>query len=454
MKGAAPSLNRPPWLAAAGLAALVAGTIAWAVWPGYMSYDSLLAWDQARYGVQTALWPPLHTYLFQLSLAAGAGAGGLLAVQLFLLVFGAVLAIRMLVPRRALGWTLALLFLAGLAYFPPLLGSMLAHWRDVPTAAFALMGLALWLAAAERRSPVLLVAAILSFGVSLGLRYNALVLVAPALALMVWRPYLGAPARGWTRALVVAVVALSLGLAWASTQWRLPDGVKLPNPGGLGGAQLFDLIGVSACSGRNHLPPAVSGGQPVTIAQLRRAYDPRHLQMTLAPRPGVPRLVETDAAGAVPQVWREVLVTEAPCYIAHRSAVFVEQMGMARTGVFYPVHGGVDPNPHGLALARPQTALKLNAYIRAHADEWARRPFLLYAAAAGLGLLAARRDRRLGLLILALLAGAFAYPALLFVAAPAADARYIFPSNVLSLLIALASLGVLAGPGHRGRRHG
>ena len=49
------------------------------------------------------------------------------------------------------------------------------------------------------------------------------------------------------------------------------------------------------------------------------------------------------------------------------------------------------------------------------------------------------------LLLLALLAGAFGYPALLFLAGPAADARYIFPSNVLCLTIALAGLGLILG---------
>ena len=69
-----------------------------------------------------------------------------------------------------------------------------------------------------------------------------------------------------------------------------------------------------------------------------------------------------------------------------------------------------------------------------------------------LGLLAAARNRQAALLILALLAGVYAYPALLFVAAPAADARYIFPSNVLSLLIATLALGLSLTRRERVRR--
>lgn len=447
----APDLNRPPWLAAAAAAALATALICWPVWPGYMSYDSLLAWDQAAYGVQTALWPPLHTYLFQLSRAVGTGPGGLLAAQVFILLYGAILTLRMLIPSRALGWAMAAFFLGGLAYFPTLLGSLMAQWRDVPTGGFAILGLALWLAAARYRSALLLIPAILAFGVAVGLRYNALVLVAPLMLVMAWRPYLEPRAGKGVRTLVVVLIAVSLGLGWASVQWRLPDGAKLPNPGGFGGAQLFDVIGVSACSGHNYLPAAVTNRQPITVQQIRRAYDPRHLHATLAPKPGVPRLVETDGAGAVGQVWRRLLLSETRCYLEHRSAVFVEQMGMARDGVFYPVHSGIDANPHGLALSRPQMAQEVSGYVMRHADDAWRRPYLLYLAAVLLAAAAVLRERRLAPVFAALLAGALAYAGVLFLAAPAADARYIFPSNVACLLIALAALGVLASPRSRSR---
>ena len=425
--------------------------ICYPTWPGLMSYDSLLAWDQALYGVRTSLWPPLHTYLFQLSAAAHAGPGGLFAAQTFVLLFGAVLALRMVVPGRALGWGLAVFFLGGLAYFPTLLGSMLAHWRDVPTGGFVVLGLALCLAAARARSAALLVLAVLAIGVSVALRYNAVVLAAPLLALILWRPFLEARPGAGLRALTALAMIVSLGLGWASTQWRLPDGVRLPPADGFGGAQLFDVIGVSACTGHNYLPGAVTKGLPITAAQLRLAYDPRHLQATLAPKPGVPPLVETGAEGEVPRVWRRLLTAETSCYLAHRNAVFVEQMGLAKAGVFYPVHQGIDANPYGLKLSHPNAARAVIAYVGRNASEPWRRPILLYGAAALFALGAVRRDPRLAPLFAALTAGAFAYPALLFVAAPAADARYIFPSNLLCLLVLLMALGVLASAPARSR---
>ena len=63
MSGSGSILNRPPWLALTALSAILTGLACYPSWPGYMSYDSLLAYEQALFGVRTALWPPLHTFM-------------------------------------------------------------------------------------------------------------------------------------------------------------------------------------------------------------------------------------------------------------------------------------------------------------------------------------------------------------------------------------------------------
>ena len=452
MSGSGPQLNKPPWLAMAIFAGVLTAPACFPSWPGYMSYDALLAYEQAVQGIQTALWPPLHSYMFQVSRMLGAETWGLFLAQTFVLLFGAALTIHVLTPRRPLAWTLCLFFAGGLIYFPTLLGTLLAQWRDVPTAAFGLLGVGLWLAAAQARSIPLLVLSIVSLSLSVGLRYNAFVLVGPAILLMVWRPFLDRGPAWGARSVAVVLLIAGLGGAWASSQWRLPDGVPLPNAQNFAATQQFDLIGVSACAGYNYLPRAITNGKPITVAQIRKAYDPRHLLMTLQAKPGVPQMLETSANGAVEDTWGAVMLREPGCYLAHRAAVAVEQMGMARGEVFYPTHGGIDANRFGLSLRHPVQSQAVVAYVRSHANETARRPWVLYALAAALGLLAAAVARLVALTILALLAGAFGYPALLFLAGPAADARYIFPSSIFCLVIALASLGIMLRPGSRGAR--
>ena len=446
MSGSGSILNRPPWLALTALSAILTGLACYPSWPGYMSYDSLLAYEQALFGVRTALWPPLHTYMFQVSRMLGAESWGLFLTQTFVLLFGAGLTIHVLTARRALAWVLCLFFAGGLVFVPALLGTLMAQWRDVPTAGFALLGLGLWLAAAQARSIPLLMLGVVAMSLSIGLRYNAFVLLAPAMLLMVWRPFLNRD-RAWpARAAALLMVVLGLGGVWASSQWRLPDLLPLPDAQNFVATQEFDLIGISACAGYNYLPRAVTNGKPITVAQIRRAYDPRHLLMTLEPKPGVPQMLETDAQGQIQQSWAPVILREPGCYIAHRAAVAVEQMGLAKAGVFYPTHGAIDANTFGLALQNPEASRAVTRYIGMHADETARRPAWLYVLAAGLGLMAAAAVRPLAWLMLALLAGAFGYPALLFLAGPAADARYIFPSSILCLLIMVVSLGLMLRP--------
>jgi hypothetical protein len=443
--GAPPRLNAPPWLLVALFAAASTVVVCYPAWPGYMSYDSLFAYEQGLFGIQTSLWPPIHAYMFRVSHALGADTWGVFLLQTFTLFFGAGLLLHVTAPSRRMAWILCAGFLVAQAYFPTLWGTLFAHWRDVPTTSFAVLGLGLWAAAAQRRSGWLLAAAVVSFCLSLSLRYNGFPLIIFVLAMMLWRPFFGArpDAEAAIRRRLIMGMTLGVLVAWASTQWRLPDLVKLPKPHSWAGTQVFDVIGVSACADHNYLPPELTVGRPITPAQIRKAYDPRHMNLSLAPKPGVTKFVREPARKAMREIWRELMIKEPGCYLAHRTLVFQEQMGMMREGVFYASHGGIDPNPFGLELRRPALAQAVSAYIVRNADDLWRRPFLLHVAAAMLtvALLWARRSE--ALLALAMLFGSASYLFVLFIAAPAADARYIFPPNIFCLLISLMAVGAL-----------
>lgn len=222
----------------------------------------------------------------------------------------------------------------------------------------------------------------------------------------------------------------------------------MPAPNNFGGTQAFDLAGISACADKDYLPLQMTGGQALSPYHIRRNYDPRHLNLTFSPKPGVPPMNDGDRAGAVPAAWRAALLAEPGCYLSHRMTVFLEQMGMSDRGVFYPTHGMIDPNPYALRVAHPTAANLASAYVQTTSDAVWRRPAWLYPLAAGLVALALFRDRRQAPVLLTMLAGAFAYAGLLFLVSPAADARYIFPSNVTCALLIAASLGIIV----QGRR--
>jgi hypothetical protein len=443
----ADGLYEPGWLASLAFAALATLAVCVPVWPGFMSFDSVFAYRQAQESVQTMIWPPLHTYMFWLSDRIGLGSGGVLAFQVFLLFAAAAVILHLLVRNRMAALLLCGLFAALFIVFPTLWGSMLVHWRDVPTTSFALAGVAFWLLAARYGAPLLLAPAAAAFGCAVALRYNAVVLIAFVLLAMAWAPLLGRPSR-FARPFAILCICAALATAWASTQWRLPDLKRMPTVNGFVGTQAFDLAGISACADKSYLPLGMTGGVPLSAYHIRRNYNPQHMNLTFAPKPGVPRISDSDRDGKVPAAWRDAILKEPGCYLSHRTTVFVEQMGVAEKGVFYATHAMLDPNPYGLTLARKPYAELVAGHVILWADAPWRRPAWLYAIAAALTGIALIRDRRRAPLLLALLGGAFAYAGVLFLISPAADARYIFPSNVVCALLIAASLGIIA----QGRR--
>lgn len=437
--------GRPMWLAALGLAVVATAALCWPAWPGHMGYDALFAYAESKRGITTMTWPPLHAYLFWVSRHLGAETWGLFTAQTFALFFGANVAASLLVARRPAAVAAMVLFALAFVFVPPMLGVAMMQWRDVTVASFWTLSLALWLLAAQRRSFALFAAAAAALGCSVALRYNAFPLFALSAPLMVWRPYL-APASWRLRIGAALTLAACVGLAVASTQWRLPDLKRLPAVGTFSGVQLFDLMGISACSGRNYLPAASTDGWPITVNQIRTAYDPKHLNRAFAPQPGQPTIQNTDGYGAVQAAWRETVPKEFGCYLAHRTLVLMEQMGMAREGVFYPAHHGIDPNPYGLKVAHREASEAVTRWVGESSKQLWRRPFLLYVGAALVTLTLLVRRSGWSLLAVALLGGAVANCALLFLIGPAADARYIFPSNALCALLIAAGLGALAAP--------
>jgi hypothetical protein len=447
-EGATP--GAPRWRLCLLFAALATAAVAGPVWPGQMGYDGLYAYRTSIEGIKTAVWPPMHAYLFWLSRAAGGGVGGLFVIQTFLIFFGVALTAALMVRGgRSFLMAVAGFVLIGLAV-APMLGVMLVHWRDVTTASFAVVGVAFWLLAARYRAVSWLIVAALFIGLSISLRYNAFALFALILPLMVWKPFLGRPASARVRLITVGALAVSIGLAWASVQWRLPDLRRLEPASTTTNIQVFDLLGVSACTGVSRLPLAVTRGLPLSGEQVRQLYDPRHVQLSFREHPGIPRIYATrkfqtpQMRADVQRAWRAAVTQHFGCYLRHRNAVFVEQMGLARREVFYPTHGAIDDNPYGLRLAHPGASQAVTNYVVWASSRWWSRPVLLYATAALVtAALALKRERR-ALIAAALVGGAFANEALLYLIAPEADARYIFPGNVFCALVVAAGLAILA----------
>jgi len=151
------------------LASLIAAAFCWPAWPGFMSYDSFLAYAEALHGITLANLPPMHVYLFDIFRPLG--VGGVFYFQNFL-IFASASAIFASLLSRTRSATIALVAFTGLfLYFPTLLGTVIVIWKDGAMAGFSLLGIAVWLAARRYHSYPWLAVSIMAFGVAIALRY-------------------------------------------------------------------------------------------------------------------------------------------------------------------------------------------------------------------------------------------------------------------------------------------
>jgi len=435
----------PPRLVASlVLAALGTLLICAPVWPGLMSFDSLFAYKQSIYGVETALWPPTHDYMFYVSRKLTGGPGGLFAGQIFVLFASAGTVIGMLARTSWRHRVAFAAFIASFFWFPTMLGTAIVNWKDVSLASFSLLAIGLWLGAVRTSSRTLIVLSAVSLGIAVSVRLNGLSLVVPFILLLLVQPT-REPTR-FTRTISCLAVVACLAGAYATTVWRLPDLRRLARPSdAFAQIQLWDLVGASACAGQSLLPASFQGSGALNVAELRGIYDPKHINLTMHPPAGAKPLPipSSDVSPDVRRAWGLVIRHHLGCYLQHRALVFAYLLGVT-PHVFYPTHSGIDDNPYGIRFRHPWAASRQIAFVLAGADQWLRRPIWLYLMAiAAIAVVFVRRRQSLAFALM-LGIGAVLYLGSFFFFVPAGDARYIFPSNVFCALlcaVALAAVG-------------
>jgi len=332
----------------------IACAILWAVYPGFMSYDSLHALREARTQVQGGPYPPFPSYLWRLVEMVYPGPAPMLLLQNAALL-GAFAAFFVI---SGVGPWLALPGLVAVALAPALLGPMLVVWKDVAmSAAFALACSILLLLHADRprgRGPLFAAALVLIF-CGMALRLNAAPAGLPLLvwaAAIGWRPAGATPRRRWI--FLPAGIALTLLFAAGVTvlnMYRLPDFSRLSPNVSPRSLQIFDLVGTTAMAGLLPFAPPAGQDASALAREAREIYDPRHINLTLEARPdGFYRALAADPLAAEAEVgrnWRIAVAAEPLAYLQHRWAVFRELTGIVPRAVFYPTDAGVVANEYG-----------------------------------------------------------------------------------------------------------
>jgi len=429
------------------LAALAAASVILiAVYPGFMSYDSVYFLHEARTAVQGGDYPPFVSYVWRVLDAIWPGPALMLFAQNFLLVLGFATILRTL---RYSGPSIV----AGVALFcvaPPLLGPMLVVWKDVDVSACLCAAVACFLVADGAPKPRLaIVAGIVLLFAGAAYRLNAISAVVPLVAWYSWRRgFIGLPRRRASTIGVSTFAGIVLAVVVVNG-YRFPDLERLPSPGGLKNVMVHDLVAMSALTGKSLVPettpPSITDDQ---IEYYRRIYDPRHVNLVMAnDREGRIEKFFHVKDSVVYSAFLAAIREEPEAYARHRTTVFRTLVGATSGSTFIPTHSGVDPNEEGVMHRPTPFTRAVVGYVWIASFALPGKPWLYYMLGAGafaFALLRRGTSARCAAVAVAT-SGAFYLLPLYFVT-PAADVRYNHWSIVCAVLVVAMAFAPRSAP--------
>jgi len=300
-------------------------------WPGYMSVDSLVQLEQARYGIRDSGHPPLLSLIWRVADKILPGPGGMLALQAALYWC----AVAMLAPSAP--W-----MAAGL--LPPLFGMAGVVWKDVWMCVSLLAAVGCLASAWPKAGLVLLLAAS-------GFRHNGIAAVIPLL----W-PAAAALARPRRRTWSCFLV-LSAGFIAASHWLTHPPGVPDPKLWRL--VMAHDLAGMSLRENRDLFPPGFLARHGLTLESLRRIYVPYQMDPTFSLQFRHVFGIEADEkqrldqslidADEMRRVWLTTVLRHPLLWAGRRMEIASRVLVWNREEAWSPVHVGIPANALGVS---------------------------------------------------------------------------------------------------------
>lgn len=429
--------------AAALAAGLGIALTLWLFFPGWMSVDSAVQYQQALAGRYDDVHPPLLAWLWRQTDRVWPGPAGLF-VTLTVTWWTALTAIA---TRLVPGWRGAIAALA-IGLLPPVLLIAAHLWKDVALSAALLAATAGILAfrADGRRAWIGL--AVVFLAAAVAFRHNAW---PAALPLVVWLAWPRVRSVRWTlpRAVAAAGLAVALALVPGVVNRMLDAAPRDASSAVL----LWDLGAVSIATGQVLIPPAVRAPD-LSIADLEAGYvDFANPPMFASDRIRLGLFAPYSEADrrAVLGAWFAMLREHPGAYLAHRARVtrhllFGPPAEAPRELVYVPDR-----------ILPPEAAVTLPALDRARDRVLLRaaeslRPTPLFAglpwlvlALLALGAAWRMRDTEPGRAAIALAASAWAYAAPLAVLTGSAEFRYLHWSVLAALLATLAAFTARRG---------
>jgi hypothetical protein len=398
-----------------------------AFWPGIVSYDSLIQYQQAiGVAAYTDHHPAVMAWVWALLLHVLPGPAPMLVLHAAMTWTAlALLALGALRRGRCHAWTLPF---AGFA--PVILGMQGPIWKDVGmTSAFLLGAAIVYVASASRpASGRALVAAGVPLFYATAVRANA---PAAALPLLV---YAASRWRGRGRVNASLAIGAALLAALLAIQWGLARSMQVRHAHFAQYIEAFDIAAIRCGGGDAALPAAFIVRSP-TALPLCEAFDPVQVDFLFANGAKTP-LTASDDRSALRELgtaWRHAIATNPGLYLGHRARVFAAMMGVGiaadRRAPFLQASLG---NPYGFAFAPNALTGVIGASVAAAVALQLTNGFLWLAVAAIVVVVATRRlrlaradDDGCAAIALALASSALAYALPYFFVGVAPDLRYL-----------------------------
>ena len=437
------------YLLPAAVLALPLIAVAFGFWPGHMSADSLVQFDQARTGDLTNHHAPILVALWYAGWhGLGAGPGWLLIAQVATFVGG-----LFLLLRAALRPLPAALVTAAIALFPPVFGMLGYLGRDVWYTALLLLTFGLLVVAgraAGRRRTLLAGAVVAAAWLTLASRQNAAAAVVVACVLLMALVLPAWPQRRRVWRLGVAVVTgAALTLALMASQFAVNAALGVRDVDPQQQLYIYDLAAISKRERENLFPREVLRDRSLRTIDERWNVDSAGSYIFGAGAP-IPVPLPARSYAAVSDAWRDAVTEHPLTYLTARTELWLRQIALTRSAVWI-YHPGIDPNEYGLGVRFPALNEAATDYVEAFAATpnldggplYAVWVYLLACLVATAILL--RRGRPWGFVVAGALAlTALTYQAGLYLGAMFTQFRWEFPAMVagLAVLPFLAALAV------------
>jgi len=402
-----------------------AALLAWAHWPGHISYDTLVQLRDGLSREYQSNQPPAMSWLVANAYQTPLGLGGLLLVNIAVWCCAAWLIYRLLSdsgkPRAWIALLIWLLFPISFLYNGIL-------WKDVLAANLAT--LAFLLVIPRRASPGTGALAASAIGIA------ATALIRQQMALVI--PILGV-AVGLSRrseGTIPRTAAIWLGSTLAimlTAERALVRDAKsvsgLDTEGAVYQLTTFDLAGIRAHGGQIKTPTLSAAGVDAQhLSTLFELYHPDRVDH-LGAHPRNPLMAIADPVAALLPDWRRSVSANPRAYVLHRWEHFLWLLGLREPELCLPYQLGIPALPDGfpdlpLPSSRPERIAQLNAVAQYTLPLF--RPVIYTAVAAlALAILWVRRPHGWQGLVMLQFAG-LAYTGSYLLIGIACDFRYAY----------------------------